>query len=443
MARVASARTRGALHRVLLPLWISYLVRVYAWRVILSRRRAAQLGLRPRRLSAGPGPLGDLSMTIVFIYLWLPYMILPVFAGLERIPHSLLEASSDLGGRAWTTFRRIILPLALPALAAGLDLHVLADPRRLHHADALSNYAVHRQRRLRPRRRRRQRPVRGRVRDGPGRDHGRLPARWRAVSARSRPLRRGPARAARRSGSPPALTAGVPLRPDRDHRACTPSTARTGPGRWPIIAAGSSRSHWFGVALNNESVRDAIWLSIQAALGATLVALILGIRGRAGGPPLPLLRPRRRLLRRRPADRPAGHRDRDRPERRVQRRHPARSAVPRQRPQFGCHDHHRPRHVLRRRRLQQRHRPAAAARRSLEEASMDLGADTWQTFRRSPSRHSGRPSSPARCWPSPCPSTRSSSRRSRPGTEQTLPIWIFANFRLPNARPIVNVVPWR
>ena len=58
-------------------------------------------------------------MTVVFIYLWLPYMILPIFAGLERIPDSFLEASADLGGRPFTTFRRVILPLAMPALVAG------------------------------------------------------------------------------------------------------------------------------------------------------------------------------------------------------------------------------------------------------------------------------------------------------------------------------------
>jgi len=122
MARVASPRTRAALAvAVLLPLWASYLVRVYAWRVILSDSGLvdwafAQLGIPNVGSLFG---ISDLSMTIVFIYLWLPYMILPIFAGLERIPSSYLEASADLGGRPWTTFRRIILPLAIPALAAG------------------------------------------------------------------------------------------------------------------------------------------------------------------------------------------------------------------------------------------------------------------------------------------------------------------------------------
>ena len=122
MARVASPRTRAALAvAVLLPLWASYLVRVYAWRVILSDSGLvdwvfAQLGVPNVGSLFG---ISDLSMTIVFVYLWLPYMILPIFAGLERIPASYLEASADLGGHPWTTFRRIILPLAIPALAAG------------------------------------------------------------------------------------------------------------------------------------------------------------------------------------------------------------------------------------------------------------------------------------------------------------------------------------
>jgi putative spermidine/putrescine transport system permease protein len=120
MAQVASPRTRAVLFMLcLLPLWASYLVRVYAWRVILAPNGPLDwtLGL------VGLGPAGlypsDLGAGIVFTYLWLPYMILPLYAGLERVPRSLLEASADLGARQVTTFRRIILPLVLPALAAG------------------------------------------------------------------------------------------------------------------------------------------------------------------------------------------------------------------------------------------------------------------------------------------------------------------------------------
>ena len=119
MARVASGRTRRLLFiAATLPLWISYLVRVYSWRTILAEEGFLNWFLGFFGLS-GPGPLGDLPIAIVFSYIWLPFMILPLYAGLERIPNSLVEASSDLGGKAWTTFRRIVLPLAFPGLVAG------------------------------------------------------------------------------------------------------------------------------------------------------------------------------------------------------------------------------------------------------------------------------------------------------------------------------------
>jgi putative spermidine/putrescine transport system permease protein len=119
MARVASPRTRRIMFiTATLPLWVSYLVRVYSWRVILAddgflNWALGFVGLR------GPGALGDVPIAIVFSYIWLPYMILPLYAGLERIPNSLIEASSDLGGKAWTTFRRVVMPLAFPGLVAG------------------------------------------------------------------------------------------------------------------------------------------------------------------------------------------------------------------------------------------------------------------------------------------------------------------------------------
>ena len=118
MARVASPRVRSLLFMsVLLPLWSNYLVRVFAWKIILAQGGPldailAVIGLK------GPG-FSDTSTWLVFSYLWLPYMILPLFAGFERIPGSLFEASADLGGRGATTFRRVVLPLILPALAAG------------------------------------------------------------------------------------------------------------------------------------------------------------------------------------------------------------------------------------------------------------------------------------------------------------------------------------
>jgi putative spermidine/putrescine transport system permease protein len=122
MARIASPRTRAVLFMaVLLPLWASYLVRVYAWRVILSQNGFLDSALSSVGLGGIADVFGvsDISMTVVFCYLWLPYMILPVYAGLERIPGSLLEASADLGAHGRATFRRIVLPLALPAVVAG------------------------------------------------------------------------------------------------------------------------------------------------------------------------------------------------------------------------------------------------------------------------------------------------------------------------------------
>jgi putative spermidine/putrescine transport system permease protein len=118
MARVASPRTRGILVvAILMPLWASYLVKVYAWRTILAGEGILNWMLEPLGLT-GPG-YTTTGTWLVFTYLWLPFMILPVYAGLERIPNSLLEASSDLGGRGLTTFRRVVFPLAVPAIVAG------------------------------------------------------------------------------------------------------------------------------------------------------------------------------------------------------------------------------------------------------------------------------------------------------------------------------------
>jgi len=118
MAKVASPRVRALLVvAVLMPLWSSYLVKVYSWRIMLSHDGIVNWLLDPIGL-AGPG-FGNVATWLVFSYLWLPFMILPIYAGLERIPNSLIDASSDLGGGSWMTLRRVILPLALPALVAG------------------------------------------------------------------------------------------------------------------------------------------------------------------------------------------------------------------------------------------------------------------------------------------------------------------------------------
>ena len=119
MARVASPRTRRLLVvAVLMPLWASYLVKVFAWRAIFQGNGFLTWLLAPFGIS-GPGTDEIVNSWIVLSYLWLPYMILPIYAGLERIPTSLLEASSDLGGHAATTFRRVVLPLVFPSLVAG------------------------------------------------------------------------------------------------------------------------------------------------------------------------------------------------------------------------------------------------------------------------------------------------------------------------------------
>ena len=119
MARVASPRVRNALViAVLVPLWAAYLVKVFAWRTILQGNGLLDWVLQPFGLD-GPGLREIANSWLVLSYLWLPYMILPLYAGLERIPRSLLEASADLGGRSIATFRRVILPLAFPAVVAG------------------------------------------------------------------------------------------------------------------------------------------------------------------------------------------------------------------------------------------------------------------------------------------------------------------------------------
>ena len=132
-ARYARGHWKAAFYLgVMLPLWSSYLVKVYAWKLILAKEGI--LGWAAERthtswiidgLLAIPGlegsslstsPLGTFA---VFVYIWLPYMILPMQAALERVPNSMLEASADLGATRAQTFRSVILPLALPGVIAG------------------------------------------------------------------------------------------------------------------------------------------------------------------------------------------------------------------------------------------------------------------------------------------------------------------------------------
>jgi len=118
MAKVASPRMRGLLVvAILMPLWSFYLVKVYAWRTMLSSGGIINWALDPIGLN-GPG-YGSTAVWLVESYLWLPFMILPIYAGLERIPNSMISASEDLGARPWLTFRRVVMPLVFPAVVAG------------------------------------------------------------------------------------------------------------------------------------------------------------------------------------------------------------------------------------------------------------------------------------------------------------------------------------
>jgi len=120
MARVASTRVRSLLFvAVLLPLWASYLARVYAWIVILTKGGTLNWAFRHVGLPEPNIGYTHTAMWLVFSYIWLPFMIIPVYTALERIPDSLFEASSDLGSRQFRTLRNVVLPLALPGIIAG------------------------------------------------------------------------------------------------------------------------------------------------------------------------------------------------------------------------------------------------------------------------------------------------------------------------------------
>jgi len=133
MARHAGPKLKAFFYvGVMLPMWTSYLVKVYAWRLILAKQGIVAWGfdtigatpLLDRALETpvigGPSLASSyIGMFIVFVYMWLPFMILPLAAALERVPGSLLQASSDLGAKPGQTFRNVVLPLALPGLAAG------------------------------------------------------------------------------------------------------------------------------------------------------------------------------------------------------------------------------------------------------------------------------------------------------------------------------------
>ncbi len=120
MARVATRRVQTLLFAaVLLPLWASYLARGYAWILILNHSGVLNWSLQS--IGLPPANIGytNTAMWLVFSYIWLPFMIIPVYAALERVPESLMEASADLGARRWQTLRDVVLPLAAPGVVAG------------------------------------------------------------------------------------------------------------------------------------------------------------------------------------------------------------------------------------------------------------------------------------------------------------------------------------
>jgi putative spermidine/putrescine transport system permease protein len=120
MARVASRRVQALLFAaVLLPLWASYIARLYAWILILSHSGPLNWSLQSIGLPAPNIGYTNTGMWIVFSYIWLPFMIIPTYAALERVPDSLLEAAADLGARRWRAVRDIVLPLVLPGIVAG------------------------------------------------------------------------------------------------------------------------------------------------------------------------------------------------------------------------------------------------------------------------------------------------------------------------------------
>jgi putative spermidine/putrescine transport system permease protein len=118
--RIAPARLRSVLFvAVLIPLWSSYLVRVYVWRLILSKDGVLNWALGQLGLGSINIGYSNWAIWIVFSYIWLPFMILPIWSAMERVPDSFLEASADLGANGWRTFRSVLLPLVLPGIAAG------------------------------------------------------------------------------------------------------------------------------------------------------------------------------------------------------------------------------------------------------------------------------------------------------------------------------------
>jgi putative spermidine/putrescine transport system permease protein len=119
-ARLASSRARNAvLVAVILPLWANYLVRIFAWKIMLTPNGFINWLVELTGLGSLQLGRSNWAVWLTFVYLWLPFTLLPIYAALERMPDTLLEASSDLGAKGWTTFRSVVFPLILPGIAAG------------------------------------------------------------------------------------------------------------------------------------------------------------------------------------------------------------------------------------------------------------------------------------------------------------------------------------
>ena len=273
MARVASPRGRQLLFTaVLLPLWASYLARVYAWIVILQK--GGTLSWFFTKIGLGAVNIGytNTAMWLVFSYIWLPFMIVPVYAALERIPDSLLEASGDLGARQLAHAAHRAAAAGAARRGGRLDLHLLADPRRLHHpaAGRRGQLELHRQRDLRQHRHGEQPAVRRCPGPGTHRDHDLLPARRagprrvRVAVMEGRLARTG----LRIWVGGVLLFLFVPIGIIIFY-AFNSSNIQS----WPIHGLSTK---WFSVAWHDPQVQAALVLSLKAAVVATAVALLLG-----------------------------------------------------------------------------------------------------------------------------------------------------------------------
>ena len=268
MARIASPRTRNLLViAVLMPLWANYLVKAYAWRTILSDGGVINWMLGPIGLSFDG--YSTVGLWLVFTYLWLPFMILPIYAGLERIPSSLLEASADLGGRSFTTFRKVILPLAFPAVVAGsiftfsLTLGDYIAPGLITNEQFIGTVIYNiRSQAL---------PTAAAYSFVPDRDRRRLPPRGAPPQGVRLPLMTESrlTRLLLRLGTAATLVfIYVPLAIVGLYAFNENVTQK-----WPIE---NYSTKWFSVAFHDEAVREALVLSVLAGLGATAIALVLG-----------------------------------------------------------------------------------------------------------------------------------------------------------------------